>query len=178
MIVRPVAAADLAAVADIYAHYVLHSIVSFEEVPPDAQVMGQRHAAVTGVGLPYLCAEIDGAVVGFAYAGPYGTRAAYRYTVEDSVYIAPAFQGRGVGKALLSAVIADCEALGLCQMLAVIGDSDNTGSIALHAALGFTPAGMGKSVGWKKGRWVDIVWMQRALNGGAETAPAGDGVLR
>jgi phosphinothricin acetyltransferase len=178
MIIRPVAAADLAAVADIYAHYVLHSTVSFEEVPPGAEVMAQRHAAVTSQGLPYLCAQIDGAVVGYAYAGPYGTRTAYRFTVEDSVYIAPEFQGRGVGKALLSAVIAHCEAMGLRQMLAVIGDSGNAGSIALHTALGFTPAGTGRSVGWKKGRWIDIVWMQRALNDGAASAPRGDGVLR
>lgn len=175
MIIRPVAAADLAAVADIYAHYVLHSTVSFEEAPPDVEVMAQRHAAVTGRGLPYLCAQIDDAVVGYAYAGPYGTRAAYRFTVEDSVYVAPEFQGRGVGKALLSAVIAHCEAMGLRQMLAVIGDSGNAGSIGLHTALGFTPAGMGRSVGWKKGRWIDIVWMQRALNEGAASAPQGDG---
>ena len=174
MIIRPVAAADLAAVADIYAHYVLHSTVSFEEVPPDVEVMAQRHAAVTDRGLPYLCAQIDGAVVGYAYAGPYGTRAAYRYTVEDSVYVAPGFQGRGVGKALLSAVIAHCEAMGLRQMLAVLGDRGNAGSIALHTALGFTPAGMGASVGWKKGRWIDIVWIQRALNDGAASAPRGD----
>jgi phosphinothricin acetyltransferase len=178
MIIRPVAAADLAAVADIYAPYVLESIVSFEEVPPSVEVMGARLAAVTGQGLPFLCAEIDGAVVGYAYAGPYGTRAAYRYTVEDSVYIAPGFQGRGVGKALLGAVIAHCENMGLRQMFAVIGSSENAGSIALHAALGFSPAGMGKSVGWKKGRWVDIVWMQRALNDGAASSPQGDGVLR
>ena len=179
MIIRPVAAADLAAVADIYAHYVLHSTVSFEEVPPDVEVMAQRHAAVTGRGLPYLCAQIDGAVVGYAYAGPYGTRAAYRYTVEDSVYIAPEFQGRGVGKALLSAVIAHCEAMGLRQMLAVIGNGgENQASVALHASLGFEHAGTGKSVGWKKGRWIDIVWMQRALNDGAASAPRGDGILR
>ncbi len=178
MIIRPVAAADLAAVADIYAHYVLHSISSFEELPPGVEAMAQRHAAVTGQGLPYLCAQIDGAVVGYAYAGPYGTRAAYRYTVEDSVYVAPGFQGRGVGKALLGAVIAHCEAMGLRQMLAVIGNSENAGSIALHAALGFSHAGMGKSVGWKKGRWVDIVWMQRALNDGGASAPQGAGVLR
>jgi len=178
MIIRPVAAADLAAVADIYAHYVLDSTVSFEEVPPAVEVMGQRHGVVTSQGLPYLCAQIDGDVVGFAYAGPYGTRAAYRYTVEDSVYIAPEFQGRGVGKALLGAVITHCEAMGLRQMLAVIGDSANVGSIALHTSLGFTPAGMGASVGWKKGRWIDIVWMQRALNDGAASAPQGRGVLR
>jgi L-amino acid N-acyltransferase YncA len=110
MIIRPVTAADLAAVADIYAHYVLHSTVSFEETPPSVEVMGERHAAVTGRGLPFLCAEIDGAVVGFAYAGPYGTRPAYRYTVEDSVYVASKFHSRGAGKALLTEIIARCEA--------------------------------------------------------------------
>ncbi len=178
MIIRPVAAADVATVADIYAHYVLDSIVSFEEVPPSIEVMGQRHAAVTGQGLPFLCAQIGSAVVGYAYAGPYGTRAAYRYTVEDRVYVAPDFQGRGVGKALLGAVIAHCEAMGLRQMLAVIGNSENAGSIALHTALGFSHAGIGRSVGWKKGRWVDIVWMQRALNDGGGSPPTGDGVLR
>ena len=179
MIIRPVAAADLAAVADIYAHYVLHSVSSFEEVPPSRDAMAERHAAVTQKGLPYLCAQIDGAVVGYAYAGPYGTRAAYRYTVEDSVYVAPEAQGRGVGRALLAAVITHCEAMGVRQMLAVIGNGeDNRGSVALHTALGFRHAGVGQSVGWKKGRWIDIVWMQRALNDGAASAPQGDGVLR
>lgn len=178
MIIRPVAAADLAAVTDIYAHYVLNSISSFEEVPPTPEAMGERHDAVVANGLPYLCAELDGVIVGYAYAGPYGTRAAYRYTVEDSVYVAPGFQGRGVGKALLGAVIAHCEAMGLRQMLAVIGASENAGSIALHTALGFRPAGMGQSVGWKHDRWVDIVWMQRDLNDGAASAPQGAGVLR
>jgi phosphinothricin acetyltransferase len=178
MIVRPVAGADLAAVSDIYAHYVLDSVSSFEEVPPSSEAMAERHAAVTRMGLPYLCAEIDGAVVGYAYAGPYGTRAAYRYTVEDSVYVAADACGRGVGKALLTAVIAHCEAMGLRQMLAVIGNSENAASIALHTSLGFSHAGMGQSVGWKKDRWVDIVWMQRALNDGAASAPQGGGVLR
>ena len=173
MIIRPVAAADLAAVADIYAHYVLHSTVSFEEVPPGAEVMAQRHAAVTSQGLPYLCAQIDGAVVGYAYAGPYGTRTAYRFTVEDSVYIAPEFQGRGVGKALLSAVIAHCEAMGLRQMLAVIGDAANAGSIGVHAALGFTHTGVLKASGWKFDRWLDVVLMQRSLGTG-DTTPGTD----
>ena len=179
MIIRPVVAADLAAVADIYAHYVLHSLSSFEEAPPTVEIMGQRHAAVTSLGLPYLCAQIDDAVVGYAYAGPYGTRAAYRFTVEDSVYVAPAAQGRGVGRALLAAVVSRCEAMGLRQMLAVIGNGgEHQASVALHASLGFEHAGTGKSVGWKKGRWIDIVWMQRALNDGAASAPLGGGVLR
>lgn len=178
MIVRPVTAADLAAVTDIYAHHVLHGLSSFEEVPPTVAQMVERHAAVVGKGLPYLCAQIDEAVVGYAYAAPYGARPAYRFTVEDSVYVAADALGRGVGKALLAAVIAQCEAIGLRQMFAVIGNSENAASIALHSALGFTYAGMGKSVGWKKGRWVDIVWMQRALGDGTRTAPEGVGVLR
>ena len=171
MIVRAAERGDLAAIAAIYAHYVLHTVISFEEEPPTPEVMGQRHAAILAQGMPYLCAEIDGVVVGYAYAGPYGVRAAYRYTVEDSVYVAADAVGRGLGKALLAALIAQCETAGLRQMLAVIGDSDNAASIALHRSLGFKAVGMGKAVGWKKGRWVDIVWMQRALNGGEAAAP-------
>lgn len=177
MIIRPVEAADLAAVTDIYAHYVLESVNSFEEVPPTLDIMGQRHAAIAAQGLPYLCAVADGGIVGYAYAGPYGTRGAYRYTVEDSVYVAAHAHGRGVGKALLAELIARCEALGLRQMLAVIGDSENAASIALHASLGFSHAGMGRSVGWKKNRWVDIVWMQRALGDASAGAPTGLGAL-
>ena len=178
MIVRPVESADLAAVTAIYAHYVLESVSSFEEVPPTMEIMAERRAAVTALGLPYLCAVIDGAVAGYAYAGPYGSRAAYRYTVEDSVYVAAHAHGRGVGKALLTELIARCEALGQRQMLAVIGNSENAASIALHASLGFTHAGVGRSVGWKKNRWVDIVWMQRPLGGGSASAPTAAGVLR
>ncbi len=171
MIVRPVEPADLEAVTAIYAPYVLESTCSFEEIPPSVEVMAERHAAITAKGLPYLCAVIDGAVVGYAYAGPYGSRAAYRHTVEDSIYVAADAHGRGVGKALLTELITRCEALGQRQMLAVIGDSGNAASIALHASLGFTHAGIGRSVGWKKNRWVDIVWMQRALGHGDADAP-------
>jgi len=127
-------------------------------------------------GLPYLVAEEDGAVVGFAYAAPFRPRAAYRYTAEDSVYIAPEWIGKGVGKALVARVIAACEAMGLRQMVAVIGDSANAGSIGLHRSLGFEHAGVGRAFGFKHGRWVDIVWMQRALNGGELDTPQGDGL--
>ena len=122
-------------------------------------------------------AEIDGWVMGYAYAGPFRPRAAYRYTVEDSVYVAPDCMGQGVGKALLNAVIVDCETLGLRQMVAVIGDSGNAGSIGVHRSCGFEFKTAVDAVGWKFGRWVDIVWMQRALNGGAGSPPDGPGLM-
>jgi phosphinothricin acetyltransferase len=115
-------------------------------------------------------------VLGFAYAAPFRLRAAYRYTVEDSVYVAPDAQGRGVGRAALGAVLAACEGLGMRQVVAVIGDSGNAGSLALHRALGFERKGVGAGLGYKHGRWVDIVWMQKALNGGADRAPDAPGL--
>jgi phosphinothricin acetyltransferase len=138
--------------------------------------MAQRMAAVLARGLPYVVAEIGGQVAGFAYAAPFRLRAAYRFTVEDSVYIHPDFKGRGVGRVLLSRVLADCEALGLRQVIAVIGGSDNDGSIGLHRALGFDLQGTMRGVGHKFGAWRDIVMMQRALNGGLETAPDAPGL--
>ena len=176
MILRPATAADARAIAAIYGHHVLHGYGTFEEVPPDEAEIAGRIAAVLDLALPYLVAEAEGAVIGFAYASPYRTRASYRYTIEDSVYIHPDHQGRGVGKALVARVIAECEALGFRQMVAVIGDSDNAGSIGLHRALGFQPCGVGRAFGHKHGRWVDIVWMQRALNGGDSSAPEGGGL--
>ena len=129
------------------------------------------------MGLPYLVAVTGGAVAGLSYAKPFRPRAAYRYTVEDSVYIAPDAQGIGVGRALLAELIARCEALGLRQMTAVIGDSGNAGSIGLHRAMGFEHSGAFRSVGHKHGRWVDIVFMQRPLNGGDSTQPSGGGQI-
>ncbi len=138
--------------------------------------MTGRLTAVLGRGLPYVVAEIGDQVAGFAYAAPFRLRAAYRFTVEDSVYIHPDFKGRGVGRALLSRVLADCEALGLRQVIAVIGGSDNHGSINLHRSLGFELQGTMRGVGYKFGQWRDIVMMQRALNGGVETAPDAPGL--
>lgn len=174
--IRTAGEADAAAVAAIYGHHVLHGLGTFEEVPPSVGEIADRIAAVLARGLPYLVAEDAGAVIGFAYAAPFRPRAAYRYTVEDSVYVDPAHLGRGVGKALVARVIAACEALGLRQMVAVIGDSGNAGSIGLHRSLGFEHQGVGRSFGFKHGRWVDIVWMQRALNGGDATAPDAPGL--
>lgn len=176
MIIRAATGADAGALAAIYGHHVLHGFGTFEEEPPSAAEMETRRAAIAGRGLPYLVAEEAGQVLGFAYAGPFRPRQAYRYTVEDSVYIAPDAVGRGVGRAVLSAVIAACEALGVRQVVAVIGDSGNAASIGLHRSLGFEDAGVGRSFGFKHGRWVDIVWMQKSLNGGDKTAPDAPGI--
>ena len=176
MIVRGATPADVGAVAAIYGHHVLHSLGTFEETPPPEAEMAQRMSAVLDRGLPYLVAEDGGQVLGYAYAGPFRPRAAYRYTAEDSVYVHPDIMGRGVGKALLVQVIAACEALGLRQMVAVIGDSGNAGSIGLHRSLGFEHQGVGRSFGFKHGRWVDIVWMQRPLNGGDAAQPDAKGL--
>jgi L-amino acid N-acyltransferase YncA len=176
VIVRTATAADAEALAAIYGHHVLHGFGTFEEEPPSPAEMESRRAAIADRGLPYLVAEDGNQVLGFAYAGPFRPRQAYRYTLEDSVYIAPHAIGKGVGRAVLSAVIAECEALGIRQLVAVIGDSGNAASIGLHRALGFVDAGMGKSFGFKRGRWVDIVWMQKSLNGGDQTAPDTPGV--
>ena len=176
MIIRPALASDAPALAAIYGHHVLHGFGTFEEVPPSAEDMAARVTAVTDWGLPYLVAEIDGAVAGLAYAGLFRPRAAYRYTVEDSVYIAPDRMGQGVGKALLGAVIAACQGLGLRQMVAMIGDSGNAGSIGLHRACGFQPAGVLPAIGYKHGRWVDVVQMRRPLNAGADAPPDAAGL--
>ena len=176
MIVRPSTTEDAPALAAIYGHHVLNGFGTFEEIPPTAQDMAARRQAIVERGLPYLVAEDAGRVLGFAYVGPFRPRAAYRYTVEDSVYIAPDAVGRGVGKAVLGGVLKACEDFGIRQVVAVIGDSQNAGSIGLHTALGFEHAGLGKGFGWKKGRWVDIVWMRKALNGGDTSAPDAAGM--
>ncbi len=162
MILRDAREDDVAAITAIYAHHVLHGLGTFEETPPDREQMAARLQAVQARGLPWLVAQDDD-VAGYAYASPYNLREAYRHTVEDSVYVAPGREGRGVGRALLEALIARCQALGLRQMMAVIGDSANAASIGLHTALGFEVKGVGSAVGFKHGRWVDIVWMQRPL---------------
>jgi L-amino acid N-acyltransferase YncA len=169
--VRSATALDAPAIAAIYGHHVLHGFGTFEAEPPSAIEIERRTAAVLEAGLPYLVATSGGRVVGFAYAAAFRPRAAYRFTVEDSIYIAPDAVGRGIGRALLSALIVACEALGKRQMIAVIGDSGNAASIGLHTALGFRRAGIGTSVGFKHGRWVDIVWMQRPLNDGDASGP-------
>jgi phosphinothricin acetyltransferase len=176
MIIRAATAADAGALAAIYGHHVLHGFGTFETEPPDAAWMDGRRREIQGYGLPYLVAERDGRVLGYAYAGPFRPRPGYRFTAEDSVYVAPEAIGQGVGRAVLSQVIEVCEAFGLRQIVAVIGDSGNAASIGLHRSLGFVDAGIGRSFGFKHGRWVDIVWMQKSLNGGDQTAPDTPGV--
>lgn len=168
--VRDAVGADLPAIHSIYAHHVCHGLASFEEVPPDIAELARRRDDIIARGLPYIVVEQAGAVRGFAYASPYRARSAYRYTVEDSVYVAHDVAGQGLGRAALSVLIARCERLGLRQMLAVIGDSGNVASIKLHERLGFRHIGSLRSVGFKLGRWVDSVLMQRSL-GAADSAP-------
>ncbi len=165
-LVRDASDTDMEAVSAIYAHYVLQSVATFEETPPSLDEMHARRRASLDLGLPYLAAELAGAVIGFAYAGLYRARPAYRFTVEDSVYIAPDFRAKGVGRVLLCEVIARCERGPWRQMVAVVGDSDNAGSIALHQKLGFELAGVLRNVGYKFGRWVDTPLLQRALGVG------------
>ncbi|NGM50485.1 N-acetyltransferase [Caulobacter sp. 602-2] len=174
--IRPSTDADVPAITAIYGWNVLNGLGTFEEVPPDQAEMARRRAAFLDRGLPYLVAEQDGKVLGYAYAGPFRLRAAYRYTVEDSIYVAPDAAGKGVGKALLQALIEACEGLGLRQICAVIGDSGNAASIGVHAALGFEHKGVFPAMGYKFGRWVDLVWMQRSLNGGGDTPPDAPGM--
>ncbi|WP_084070270.1 GNAT family N-acetyltransferase [Pandoraea vervacti] len=169
--VRPVRDDDLPAITAIYAHHVRNGSASFEEIPPDEAEMRARCAKVLDASLPYLVAERDGRVLGYAYATHYRPRSAYRFTLEDSVYIAPDAIGQGVGRALLLTLIARCEGGPWRQLIANVGDSGNQASLALHTACGFQHAGMLKSVGFKFGRWVDTVLMQRALNAGDTTLP-------
>jgi phosphinothricin acetyltransferase len=163
MELRAAHSADFAAIQSIYAHHVLHGLGTFETEPPSEEEMGSRHAQITAAGFSYLVAVEGNHIIGYAYANHFRTRAAYRHTVEDSVYVAPDAVGRGVGKALLNELVARCRSQGLQQMLAVIGDSANAASIGVHAACGFEPVGTMKAVGRKLDRWVDVVIMQRAL---------------
>jgi phosphinothricin acetyltransferase len=160
---RPAETGDLAAIAAIYAPEVLEGTATFELEPPDAAELGLRLAKVRALGLPWLVAEEGGRIAGYAYAGMHRDRPAYRFTVEDSVYLAPWARGRGIGRLLLEAVLAASRDAGMRQMVAVIGDSANLGSIHLHRACGFADVGTLRDVGFKFGRWLDTVLMQRAL---------------
>lgn len=171
MLVRDASDSDLAAIHAIYTHHVQNGLGSFEEIPPDLAEMARRRAEVLSRRLPYLAAEIDGRLVGYAYAGPYRPRSAYRFSVEDSVYVAPDIHRRGVARALLAELIERCTVLGYRQMIAVIGDSANRGSIGLHASMGFREAGRLHAIGFKLGRWVDSVLMQRTLGPGDSSQP-------
>jgi phosphinothricin acetyltransferase len=169
--VRAATRADFNAIAKIYAHHVRSGTGTFELDPPDAAEMRRRWLNVRKHGMPYLVAISAGSVAGYAYAGQYRPRPAYRFTVEDSIYVRADATGRGIGRILLAQLIGECERLGARQMLAVIGDTDNARSIRLHAAAGFVRAGTMSSVGYKFGRWLDVVIMQRALGLGDTALP-------
>jgi L-amino acid N-acyltransferase YncA len=171
MLLRPSTEADLDALTSIYGWHVEHGTGTFETERPARDEMARRRADVLAKGLPWLVAEEAGAVLGYAYANPFRPRLAYRFALEDSIYLAEAARGRGVGKLLLAELLARCEAAGARQMFAVIGDAANAGSIGLHRALGFTDVGVMRSAGWKFDRWLDVVLMQRTLGLGAATAP-------
>src|ERR1700734_2899543 len=169
--IRTATNADIAAITRIYAHAVAYGTASFELEPPDEAEMARRQQALLARNFPYVAAELAGSVVGYAYAGPYRDRRAYDWCVEDSLYIAPEFHRRGIGRLLLMRLIADSEARGFRQMIGVIGDSTNTASIAVHAAVGFRLIGNFQSIGFKHGRWLDTVLMQRALGSGDTLPP-------
>lgn len=171
MLVRPAAPQDLPAIQSIYSHHVMHGLASFEEVPPALEEMRRRFEDITKQGFPYLVAEERGEILGYGYCSLYRTRSAYRHTLEDSIYVKQGQQGKGVGRAVLAELIARCTALNYRQMIAVIGDSANAGSIKLHASLGFVRAGLLRSTGYKFGRWVDSVYMQLPLGTGDGTKP-------
>ena len=169
--IRACEESDIAMITAIYAHHVFHGLASFEIEPPSENDTRQRRLDIVDHGFPYLVAEHAGGVMGYAYASPYRLRPAYRYTAEDSVYLHPAWVGRGIGRRLLSALLAECEARELRQIVAVIGDSANSASIALHQRLGFAMVGTVRSVDYKFDRWVDTVLMQRSLGAGDSTPP-------
>ena len=170
--IRPAAAADLPAITEIYEHAVRYGTATFELIPPDLAEMTRRFDVLKDGGFPYLVAALDGRVVGYAYAGAYRPRPAYRFTVENSVYLQPAIHRRGIGMQLLQRLIADSEQRGYRQMIAVIGDSANAGSIGVHTKTGFQMIGTHPNVGLKFGRWLDTVMMQLALGEGGTTVPA------
>jgi L-amino acid N-acyltransferase YncA len=172
VVIRSSRETDVTEIATIYGYHVLHGLASFEEVPPGLDEIASRRHDILARGLPYLVAERSGRVLGYCYAGPYRTRSAYRFTVEDSIYIDQTEAGRGLGRALLAALLDRCTELGYRQMVAVVGGSDTWPSIRLHAALGFTRVGGLPAVGFKFGLWVDIVLMQRALGSGKTSKPA------
>ena len=177
LVVREAGERDVPRITAIYAHHVLTGLATFEVVPPADAEMARRRENVLGWELPYFVAEDASGVLGYAYAAPYRTRAGYRYTVEDSIYVDPAAVGRGVGRRLLERLIEACAACGCRQMVAVIGDTDNSASIGLHEVCGFARVGMLPSVGFKFGRWVDSVLMQRGL-AAADRSPPGAGGAR
>lgn len=169
-LIRPSREDDLPAITRIYAHHVLHGTGTFETTPPTQEEMAARRSDVLGKGLPWLVVEDGGEVLGYAYGNWFKPRPAYRFSVEDSIYLAPEAAGKGLGRALLAELLTTLERSGIRKVMAVIGDSGNAGSVGVHTALGFERVGVVQSCGWKFGRWLDIVMMQRSL-GEADRSP-------
>lgn len=174
MHIRPSTDADITSIATIYQHHVLQGTGTFEITPPSLQEMAARRADVLSKGLPYLVMEHEGAVVGFAYCNWFKPRPAYRFSAEDSIYLAPAAQGKGWGKTLLCELMAQAERTGVRKLIAVIGDSANHGSIGVHRAVGFSHVGVLAACGWKFERWLDVVMMECTLGMGSQSAPDTD----
>ncbi len=170
-LIRPCRPADLAAITAIYAQQVLHGTGTFETTPPTLAEMTARREDVLAKQLPYLVAETDGEIIGFAYCNWFKARPAYRYSAEDSIYLSPEAQRRSLGRALLTELAARAEAAGVRKLIAVIGDSANAGSIGLHRSVGFEPVGVLKSCGWKFNRWLDVVLMEKVLGAGDRSPP-------
>jgi L-amino acid N-acyltransferase YncA len=171
MIIRAATLQDIPEITALYAHHVLHGTATFETEPPSESEMLSRFEKITGEGNPYFVAEIEGKVLGYSYAGLFHPRFAFRFTCENSIYIHHAHTKQGIGKALLEALLEACVAKGYRQMIAVIGDNNNAGSINLHASLGFQHQGLIQNVGWKHGMWLDVIYMQKALGKGETTFP-------
>lgn len=171
-LIRPSRDEDIAAITAVYAHHVLHGTGTFETEPPTASDMAARRTDVLSKGLPYLVAEQDREILGFAYGNWFKPRPAYRYSVEDSVYLAPGMDRKGLGRALLAELLAHCEAAGIRKVMAIIGDSANGGSVGVHRAVGFQQVGVVEACGWKFGAWRDIVIMQKTLGPGSSESPA------
>jgi L-amino acid N-acyltransferase YncA len=169
--IRPTVAADLPAITDIYEHAVRFGTATFELIPPDLAEITRRYEALLDGGFPHIVATLDSRVIGYAYAGPYRPRPAYRFTVENSVYLHPSIHRRGIGRQLLQRLILECQTRGFRQMIAVIGDSANAASIGVHSKCGFQMIGTHPDVGFKFGRWLDTVMMQLALGDGGKTLP-------
>lgn len=170
--IRPSTDADIAAITAIYAHHVLHGTGTFETTPPTVEDMAGRRADVLSKGLPYLVVEDASGVLGFAYCNWFKPRPAYRYSAEDSIYLAPTAHGKGLGRLLLEELMAQAERAGVRKLIAVIGDSANQGSVGVHRACGFQPVGVLANCGWKFDRWLDVVLMDRVIGAGSTNAPA------
>lgn len=169
--IRPTSDADVDAITAIYGHHVLHGTGTFETTPPSAADMAGRRADVLAKGLPYIALEEGGQLLGFAYCNWFKPRPAYRFSAEDSIYLHPDARGKGFGKLLLTELAAQAQAVGVRKLIAVIGDSANQGSVGVHAACGFSHVGLIKSCGWKFGKWLDIVLMEKPLGEADTTAP-------